>query len=115
MLITQEEAESYEQTASVTTLYALNENIHTTDYRQVYQGMYAASTADTKLIYNSKVYDSHGTDFGKMASYAGCFALAAGIFVTAAVYGRISGNGRQRTGSLTEWVCLYFTGYGISL
>lgn len=85
MLITQEEAESYEQTASVTTLYALNENIHTTDYRQVYQGMYAASTADTKLIYNSKVYDSHGTDFGKMASYAGCFALAAGIFVTAAV------------------------------
>lgn len=85
MLITQEEAESYAQTASVTTLYALNENIHTTDYRQVYQGMYAASTADTKLIYNSKVYDSHGTDFEKMASYAGCFALAAGIFVTAAV------------------------------
>ena len=85
MLITQEEAESYAQTASVTTLYALNENIHTTDYRQVYQGMYAASTADTKLIYNSKVYDSHGTDFEKMGFYAGGFALAAGIFVTAAV------------------------------
>lgn len=47
--------------------------------------MYKASTADTKLIYNSKTYDSHETDFGKMSFYAGCFALAAGIFVTAAV------------------------------
>ena len=46
MLITQEEAESYEQTASVTTLYALNENIHTTDYRQGYQGMYCRYKAD---------------------------------------------------------------------
>ena len=85
MLVTQIEAENYAQTESVTTLYALNEDIHTADYRQIYQGMYKASTADTKLIYNSKTYDSHETDFGKMSFYAGCFALAAGIFVTAAV------------------------------
>ena len=85
MLVTQIEAENYAQTESVTTLYALNEDIHTADYRQIYQGMYKVSTADTKLIYNSKTYDSHETDFGKMSFYAGCFALAAGIFVTAAV------------------------------
>ena len=85
MLVTQIEAENYAQTESVTTLYALNEDIHTADYRQIYQGMYKASTADTKLIYNSKTYDSHEMDFGKMSFYAGCFALAAGIFVTAAV------------------------------
>ena len=85
MLVTQIEAENYAQTESVTTLYALNEDIHTADYRQIYQGMYKVSTADTKLIYNSKTYDSHETDFGKMSIYAGCFALAAGIFVTAAV------------------------------
>ena len=35
MLVTQIEAENYAQTESVTTLYALNEDIHTADYRQI--------------------------------------------------------------------------------
>ena len=103
MLVTQIEAENYAQTESVTTLYALNEDIHTADYRQIYQGMYKASTADTKLIYNSKTYDSHETDFGKMSFYAGCFALAAGILLRRQFCGHISGSAEQLTGSLREW------------
>ena len=80
MLVTQIEAENYAQTESVTTLYALNEDIHTADYRQIYQGMYKASTADTKLIYNSKTYDSHETDFGKNEFLCGLFRTGSGNF-----------------------------------
>lgn len=82
LLVTEEEAQSYGEPDSQTILYALDETIQTTDYKQVYQGMVSASQADTETAYNSRVYDYQGFHLKQICMYASVFAVLAGLLVT---------------------------------
>lgn len=93
-LITKEEAESYGYIERRTFLYTLDENIHTHDYRQVYEGM--KEQISTHSEYNSRVYDSESVGFDGITAYAAVFAAVIGMVAGFAV---LLAYNRERAGS----------------